>query len=132
MQKTLKTRRVLLWAARGLPKATSLSNLAERLRPSQLQNYILLVSPLRPLHLLLPLLPQAPRTGLACGQPLVVRLLKMQTVIIDAVLLIYILSHFRQFPHMSSSMCSPKSYYLPSCIRTSIPLHAARLGWAAS
>jgi hypothetical protein len=35
----------------------------------------------------LPLIPEAPRTGLAFGQPLVVRLLKMLMVIINTSLL---------------------------------------------
>jgi hypothetical protein len=57
------------------------SNPAERLRPSQLKIRILLVSPIRPSHLSLLLLLQAPRVGLASGRLFVARLFKMRTVI---------------------------------------------------
>jgi hypothetical protein len=56
---------------------------AKQLRPRQPQNRILLVSPLRPPPLSLPLILEEPRTGLAFGQPLVVRLLEMPMVIIS-------------------------------------------------
>jgi hypothetical protein len=66
----------------GLPQTTSPSSQA-KLRPSQLQNPILVASPLCPTH---PLLPQSPPAGFASDQVVVVvvHLLKMPTVIIKS------------------------------------------------
>jgi hypothetical protein len=76
-------RRTFLQAAHSLPREMSPNSQAKNLRPRQLYNDILLASPLRPPHLSLALISQAPRTGLAFGQPFVVRLLKMRMAIIN-------------------------------------------------
>jgi hypothetical protein len=73
MQRTQRTQRNLLRAACGLPRAMSPNSPAKKLRPRQPQTLALLAYPLHPPHLPLPLISQAPRTGLAFGQPFVVR-----------------------------------------------------------
>jgi hypothetical protein len=61
-------------AKNASPRAMLPNNPAKKLRPRQPQNCILLASPLLPPHMSLLLIPQAPRTGFAFGQPPVVRL----------------------------------------------------------
>jgi hypothetical protein len=108
-RRTQSIRRTFLRAAHGLPREMSPNSQAKRPRPRQPHNDIPLAFPLRLPHPSLPPIPQAPRTGLAFCQPLVVGLLKMPMVMIDTTLPFYNLYFFRAFANVltCSLMCFP-------------------------